>query len=92
MGLCQTEAMLSDSMYYICPQDPSFLLWTPNAFPVCMQLCAIDLVCVRCVIWVTDGSAPLGPHVPTEWLPRSPAGALPRRRLGAPATERDVRD
>ena len=31
---------------YVKLRDPSFLPWTLNAFPVCMQLCAIDFVCM----------------------------------------------
>lgn len=42
--------------------------------------------------WATDGAAPLRPHVQTERFQRSLAGALPSQRIGASATERDVRD
>ena len=30
-------ALVFHSVIEICPQDPSFLLWTRNALPVCMQ-------------------------------------------------------
>ena len=50
-----TLLSLIHSITRTCPQDPSFLLWTLNALPMCVQLYAIGFVCVHvCVCFGSD--------------------------------------
>ena len=40
------------SIISICPQDPSFLLWTLNAVCVCVCVCVCKCACVRACVRV----------------------------------------